>query len=65
MNKDQIKGRIDQATGKVKEEAGDLTGNKSLEEKGRAEKTAGKIRGDLGDAKEQVKDKLDKTLGKR
>jgi uncharacterized protein YjbJ (UPF0337 family) len=46
MNKDQIKGRIDQAAGKIKEEAGDLVGNKRMEEEGRAK---------VGDVKEDAR----------
>jgi uncharacterized protein YjbJ (UPF0337 family) len=56
MNKDQIKGRIDQAAGKIKEEAGDLVGNKRMEEEGRAKKNIGEGRAKVGDVKEDVKD---------
>lgn len=60
MNNDQVKGRIDQAVGKIKEEAGDLVDNKRLEEKGRAEKDAGKVQAEYGNVKENVKDGIDK-----
>ena len=46
MNKDQIKGRIDQATGKIKEEAGDLVDNKRMENEGKADKSGGKAQAD-------------------
>ncbi|TCP07568.1 CsbD family protein [Caldimonas thermodepolymerans] len=59
MNRDQIKGRITQAKGKVKEVAG-ATGDDRLEAKGRVQKTAGDLRGDFGDAKERVKDAFDR-----
>lgn len=59
MNKDQIKGRIDQATGKVKEELGDALGNPRMENEGRLEKTGGRAQADYGDAKEKVKDTVD------
>lgn len=55
MNKDQVKGRTDTATGKIKETVGRATGNKDLEVKGTAEKTGGKVRSTYGDAKEDVK----------
>jgi len=60
MNRDQIKGRITQAKGKVKEVAGRATGDERLEAKGRVQKTAGDLRGDFGDAKERVKDAFDR-----
>jgi uncharacterized protein YjbJ (UPF0337 family) len=60
MNKDQVKGRIDQAAGKIKEEAGDLVGNKKMEQEGRVEKNVGEGRAKLGDVKEDVKDAVKK-----
>ena len=60
MNNDQVKGRIDQAVGKIKEETGDLLNDKQLEEKGRAEKTGGKVQAEYGNVKENVKDGIDK-----
>jgi len=35
MNKDQVKGRIEEAKGKVKEVAGKVVGNKDLEQEGK------------------------------
>ena len=55
MNKDQIKGRTREATGKVKEVTGKMTGNKTMEQKGRLEKTAGKIQAGYGDVKHDLK----------
>jgi uncharacterized protein YjbJ (UPF0337 family) len=55
MNKDQVKGRIHEAKGKVKEVAGKVVGNKELEVKGKAEKAAGKVQGKFGDLKSDVK----------
>jgi uncharacterized protein YjbJ (UPF0337 family) len=45
--KEQIRGVGQQIKGKVKEEVGDLTDNKSLEIEGRMEKNVGKIRQDV------------------
>ena len=38
-NKDQVRGRVKQAKGKVKEVVGKLVGDKALENKGKVEKT--------------------------
>jgi uncharacterized protein YjbJ (UPF0337 family) len=60
MNRDQVKGRVDKATGKVKEEAGDLMDDKSMETEGKVEKNIGHGQAKAGDLREDVKDKLDK-----
>ena len=46
--KEQIKGVGQQIKGKVKEEVGDLTDNKSLEIEGKIEKNIGRVREDVG-----------------
>lgn len=56
MNKDQVKGRYEEAKGKVKEVAGKAVGNESLEIKGKIQKDAGKVRAGVGDLKEEAKD---------
>ncbi|MGC3965498.1 MAG: CsbD family protein [Rhodocyclaceae bacterium] len=61
MNRDQIKGRTEQAAGKIKEVAGRATNDRDLEARGRADQTAGKVRAGYGDAKEKVKDAIDKA----
>ncbi len=40
MNKDQVKGRTNTVTGKIKESVGKATDDKDLEAKGTAEKAA-------------------------
>jgi len=55
MNKDQAKGRVEQAKGKLKEVAGQVTGNKDLELKGKIQNTGGKIQAGFGDMKEDIK----------
>jgi uncharacterized protein YjbJ (UPF0337 family) len=52
MNKDQVKGRIEKAKGKVRELAGLIAGDRTLEEKGRIGKTLGSVRARYGDHKE-------------
>jgi uncharacterized protein YjbJ (UPF0337 family) len=55
INKDQIKGRVTEAKGKIKEVAGKLVGNQKLEAKGKIEKTVGKVQAGYGDIKKDVK----------
>jgi uncharacterized protein YjbJ (UPF0337 family) len=55
MNKDQIKGRIEKAIGKVKEAAGNIFGNKTLEQKGKIGKTLGSVQAGYGDLKDDLK----------
>jgi uncharacterized protein YjbJ (UPF0337 family) len=56
MNKDQVKGRVEEAKGKVKQVTGKAVGNKELEQKGRIQKAGGKIQAGYGDLKEDIKD---------
>lgn len=60
MNKDQVKGRVKEAAGKIKEETGDALDNKRMENEGRADKVKGQAQGGYGDAKEKTKDQIDK-----
>jgi uncharacterized protein YjbJ (UPF0337 family) len=60
MNKDQVKGRMEQAKGNVKEAAGKVVGNEKLEAEGKVDKTAGKAQATYGDVKEDVKDAVKK-----
>ncbi|MCG5501171.1 CsbD family protein [Ectothiorhodospira lacustris] len=55
MNKDQVKGRAKEATGKVKEVTGRVVGNEKLEGEGKIQKAAGKVQADYGDLKEDLK----------
>jgi uncharacterized protein YjbJ (UPF0337 family) len=55
MNKDQVKGRVKEATGTLKEATGKAVGNKRLEEKGMIEKDVGKVQAGLGDLKNDLK----------
>jgi uncharacterized protein YjbJ (UPF0337 family) len=56
VNKDQVKGRVKEAEGKMKEVAGALVGNESLEAKGKVQKNLGKAQAKYGDVKQDVKD---------
>ncbi|MEO6696709.1 MAG: CsbD family protein [Gammaproteobacteria bacterium] len=55
MNKDQVKGRIKEAEGNVKEVTGKIVGSKRLEEKGKLRKTVGKVQAGYGDLKDDLK----------
>lgn len=54
MNKNQIKGRINEAKGKGKELAGKAVGNKRLKRQGKVEKLGGKAEAAYGDLKKEV-----------
>jgi uncharacterized protein YjbJ (UPF0337 family) len=58
LNKDQVKGRVTEAKGKIKEVAGKLVGNERLEAKGKIQKIAGKAQAKFGDVKSDVKDAI-------
>jgi uncharacterized protein YjbJ (UPF0337 family) len=60
MNKGQVKGRVEQATGKIKEVAGKATGDSELESEGRVDKNVGKVRSTASDVKEDVKKSVQK-----
>ncbi|HWH83413.1 MAG TPA: CsbD family protein [Burkholderiaceae bacterium] len=61
MNKDQVKGRVEQAKGSIKETAGKVVGNRDLEAEGQLDKAEGKTQATYGDLKEDVKDAVKKT----
>jgi uncharacterized protein YjbJ (UPF0337 family) len=54
INKDQVKGRVEEAKGAVKEVAGKLVGNETLEAKGNIQKNIGKVQSKLGDLKQDI-----------
>ena len=60
MNKDQVKGRVEEVKGKIKEAAGKVVGSDRLKAEGEVEQAAGKLQAGLGDAKEKVKKGVDK-----
>jgi uncharacterized protein YjbJ (UPF0337 family) len=55
MNKDQVRGRIKVAKGKIKEVAGELLGDKTLQAKGKSQNILGKAQAKFGDVKQRVK----------
>jgi len=56
INKDQVEGRVKEATGKVQEAAGKAVGNGTQQAKGVAKQVGGAAQSAYGDAKEKLKD---------
>ena len=49
---------LDDAKGRVKEAAGDLTGNEDLEREGKVDQATGKVKDAVGNVADKVKDAL-------
>ena len=49
-------GTVDNAKGRVKEAAGDLTNDQSLKNEGKVDKATGKVKDAVGDTADKVKD---------
>ena len=67
MDKDEVKGKMKDVSGRAERQAGEWTGDKETEARGaarqaegKAQKTAGKIKDDVKDALKRDKDKKDK-----
>ena len=56
MNKDQVKGAIKDAAGKVQEKAGEIVGSQKQQVKGLAKQAEGTAQKKVGDVKEAIKD---------
>jgi uncharacterized protein YjbJ (UPF0337 family) len=56
MNKDQVKGVLKDAAGKVQQKTGEVVGNDEQQAKGLYKQVEGKAQKALGDVKEAVKD---------
>ena len=55
MNKDQVKGAIKDAAGKVQEKAGEAVGSTEQQDKGLVKQAEGKVQKAYGDVKEVLK----------
>jgi uncharacterized protein YjbJ (UPF0337 family) len=68
-NKDEIKGKGNQAKGYIKDKAGEMTNNPDLEAEGEAERTKGRAQEGFGKARrkvgEAIEDIGDKVAGKK
>lgn len=56
MNKDQVKGAMKDAAGKVQRKAGEAVGSEKHQARGLAKQAEGKVQKTYGDAKEALKD---------
>ena len=54
MNRDQVKGRMKEATGTIQEKAGKATGNLSQQAKGLGKKMMGKVQKNAGDSRDDA-----------
>jgi uncharacterized protein YjbJ (UPF0337 family) len=55
MNKDQVKGRVEEAKGKAKEVAGKLMDDEAMEVEGNVQKNVGKAQAGFDDLKKNIK----------
>ncbi|MBA3269596.1 MAG: CsbD family protein [Acidobacteria bacterium] len=63
-NKDEVKGKLNQVKGQVKQGVGDATGNDRLHDEGVADEAAGDVQEGAGKVKRKVGDAV-KDLGDR
>ena len=56
MNKDQVKGAVKDAAGKLQEKAGEAIGSTEQQDKGLVKQAEGKVQKAYGDVKEVLKD---------
>jgi uncharacterized protein YjbJ (UPF0337 family) len=54
MNRDQVKGRMKEVTGKIQQKAGKATGSLSQQAKGLAKQATGKVQKTVGDARDDA-----------
>ncbi len=59
-----MSGQFDQAKGKIKQAAGDLTGDDDLKAEGEYDEKAGKVKEVVGDVKDKVDDAVDTVKDK-
>jgi uncharacterized protein YjbJ (UPF0337 family) len=53
-------GTMDDAKGRVKEAAGDLSGDDSLKNEGKVDRASGAVKDKVGDAADKVKDAINR-----
>ena len=56
MDKDRIKGSLDQAKGKIKEGVGKATGDSKLQTEGKADQFTGKVQNTVGGLKDKIRE---------
>ena len=58
MNKDEFDGKVDQVKGRIKQGAGDLTDNDQLRDEGTADEASGNVQEGFGKARQKVGDAI-------
>jgi uncharacterized protein YjbJ (UPF0337 family) len=61
MNRDRVKGMVDEVAGSAKRRAGGLTGNTNLQVEGMVQQVKGKVENAWGKAKDAVHDTIENT----
>lgn len=61
MNKDRVKGMMDEVAGSAKSKVGELTDNPKLQAEGIAQQAKGKVESAWGKTKDAVRDAIDDT----
>ena len=61
MDKDRIEGKADKAKGYIKDKAGEFLNDPDLEAEGEAERAKGEVKDRIGQAKDKVRDIVDKA----
>ena len=61
MNKDRVKGMMDEVAGCAKHKAGELTDNSKLQAEGMAQQVKGKVENAWGKTKDVVRDAMENT----
>lgn len=56
MNKDQVKGAVKVATGKVQQKVGEVIGSKEQQAEGLAKQVEGRVQKAVGNTKENLKE---------
>ena len=58
-NRDEMEGKLDQASGAVKDKVGEVTGNERLETEGEAQRAGGNMQEGFGTARRKVGETLE------
>lgn len=61
MENDKLKGAVDQTKGAIKEAVGKTIGDKKMQAEGSVDKLTGKLESAVGDAKETLRDVVNKA----
>jgi uncharacterized protein YjbJ (UPF0337 family) len=65
MDKDRIKGKVEDIAGRAKRQAGEWTGDEKTQAEGAMDQAKGKARNAMGKAKDAVRDAADKVQNDR